>query len=157
MKEKVITKPEIKGDLIFDGKLIFKNNCAVFGSIKAEIIIAEKSIEAGWYIEAGGSIEAGRSIKAGEHVFTFRFRVRAKSITTNLLPFWRNYWAEMPPLKKWRKLILDESRCWDDYRKAISKAEAKKICAWNGWHWLIRAHLEMFFGLKDSVVPPEEK
>ena len=98
-----------------------------------------------WAIEAGGSIKAGGSI------FSFQFSISAKFIVSKTLPFWRKYWAEMPPMKKWRDLILNESKCWDDYRKAVTKREAKKICAWDGWHPILRAQLEMFFGLKDKV------
>jgi hypothetical protein len=54
----------------------------------------------------------------------------------------------MPPLKKWRKQILDSSLCWEDCKEMISDTEAKKICKWHGWHWILRAQLEMFFGLK---------
>ena len=147
MKEKIIRAKNIKGDVIFDGKVIFKNDCVVEGSIRARTIIAEQSIKAGWSIEAGGSIKAGGSI------FSFIFDIQAKNLTTKTLPFYRKYWAEMPPLKKWRDKILDESLCWDDYRnEMITKAEAEKICKWNGWHPLLRAHLEMFFGLKDKVM-----
>ena len=195
MKEKIIRAKNIKGDVIFDGKVIFKNDCVVEGSIRARTIIAEQSIEAGgsieagryikadasieaggyikagWsieagryikadasieaggYIKAGWSIEAGGSIKAGGSIFSFIFDIQAKNLTTKTLPFYRKYWAEMPPLKKWRDKILDESLCWDDYRnEMITKAEAEKICKWNGWHPLLRAHLEMFFGLKDKVM-----
>ena len=165
MQEKIITDAKINGNLIFDGKLIIKNDLVISGCIEAKIIIAEKGLSAGRSITAGGSITAGTSIEArgyimaggsitaGGYIFSFIFFVRAKAISTHTLPFWRDYWAEMLPLKKWRQEILS-GKCWDDYRKMISKAEAKKICAWPGWHWLLRAQLEMFFGLKDSVTPP---
>jgi hypothetical protein len=109
-------------------------------------------IEAGRFIEAGCSIEARESIEAGGHIFSFTFFVYAKRISTRTLPFWRDYWAEMPPLKKWKDRILDESFCWTDYRKMLTKKEAREVCAWDGWHWLLRAHLEMFFGLKKEHV-----
>jgi hypothetical protein len=143
-----------------------KFNCSIIldagWSIKAD-----GSIEAGWYIEAGGYIKAGRYIKAGGHIeagryikagghieaggyiFSFTFSVSAEFIITRKLPFWREYYAEMPPLKKYKKYILDEKKCWDFYKK-IDKKEAERICKWNGWHWLIRAQLEMFFGLKEK-------
>jgi len=38
----------------------------------------------------------------------------------------------------------------------ISKEEAEKICAWEGWHWILRAQLEMFFGLKEKYVIERE-
>jgi hypothetical protein len=36
----------------------------------------------------------------------------------------------------------------------LTKEEAEKVCAWDGWHWILRAQLEMFFGLVDKVRPP---
>ncbi|CAK0779105.1 hypothetical protein CCP2SC5_880011 [Azospirillaceae bacterium] len=62
----------------------------------------------------------------------------------------------MPPLKKWRALILDGKKCWDDYRNMLTPAEAREVCAWDGWHWILRAQLEMFFGLTDKVKPRAE-
>jgi len=62
----------------------------------------------------------------------------------------------MPPLSKWREAILDERLRWSDYKKLISKEEAEKICAWEGWHWILRAQLEMFFGLKEKYVIERE-
>ena len=58
----------------------------------------------------------------------------------------------MPPFKKWKKDILDENKYWATFKKLITTKEAKKICKWEGWHWIIRAQLEMFFGLKDKYM-----
>jgi len=60
----------------------------------------------------------------------------------------------MPPLKKWKKEILS-NKCWDDYRNLPTKKEAKKICDWDGWHWILKGQLEMFFGLADKCIPPK--
>ena len=57
----------------------------------------------------------------------------------------------MPPLKKWKDEILSDA-CWDDLRE-LMRDDAEEICAWDGWHWIIKAQLEMFFGLKDEYVP----
>jgi hypothetical protein len=57
----------------------------------------------------------------------------------------------MPPLKKWHAQILDESKCWDDLRAIATREEAADICAWEGWHPILKAQLEMFFGLKKRV------
>ena len=54
----------------------------------------------------------------------------------------------MPPMKKYREAILDERNCWDTLKAMITPAEAQKICKWNGWHWIVRAQLEMFLCLK---------
>ena len=113
------------------------------------------SIEAGGYIEAGGSIEAGGYIEAGGSIFSFLFEINCESLRTKLLPFWRNYWAEMPPMKEWKEQILSDM-CWDDLRKLPTKEEAKEICAWEGWHWILRVQLEMFFGLKEKHVMGKE-
>ena len=137
-------------------------------SIKAGGSIGSFSIKAGGDIEAGGSIRGGdiearnsiraggdigvSSIKAGGYIFSFAFKISCKKITTKLLPFWRDYWAEMPPFKKWKKEILENSNCWDDYKKIITKEEAEKICKWDGWHWILRVQLEMFFGLREEYI-----
>ena len=122
-------------------------------------IEAGGSIEAGRWIKAGGSIEAGEWIKAGRWIFSFYFNISASYIITKYLPFWREYWANMKPLKKWEQDILDMSNCWNDMRKLPTKDEAIKICNWSGWHWILRAQLEMFFGIKEKYIiapTPEE-
>jgi len=117
------------------------------------------SIEAGEYIKAGGSIEAGGYIKAGEYIeageyiFSYIFLISAKLISTKKLPFWREFYSEMPPLKKWKYKILSDL-CWDDLKYIPTADEAKQICSWDGWHWIIRGQLECFFGLKKSFKPP---
>lgn len=171
-----------KGDICHAGDIVFTRSCNVIGHIRAiggvccngdltvgEDIRAGNNIEVIGNISAGGPISSGElmaceEIESGEYVFSFPYRIHAKSIKTKTLPFWREYWADAPPLKKWRKDILAPSRCWDDLRKLPTKAEAEKICRWGGWHWIIRAQLEMFFGLKDVVeiaptrfVPPRNE
>jgi len=146
MTEKIINESRIEGDLIFDGKIIFVNDCYVTGNVKAG-----RGIEAREWIEAGEAIWAGGGIEA-EWVFSFTFSVSAKTITTKFLPFWRNYWAEMPPLKKWREDIMNDEKCWGDYPKMLTKKEKEEICAWDGWHWILRAQLEMYLGLKKEHV-----
>ena len=101
------------------------------------------------------SIEAGESIEAGWYVFSFRFSVSAKVISTKRLPFWREFWAEMPPLAKYRDVILNESNCWADLKR-IGQEDADEICAWEGWHWLLRGQLECLFGLRESFEPPKK-
>ena len=119
-------------------------------------IEAGLGIEAGWGIKAGEGIEAGEGIKA-KFVFSFQFKVQSKWIATLYLPFWRAFWAEMPPLKDFRDAIMDESKCWDALRSLVSEKKANEICAWDGWHPLLRAQLEMFFRLKDRVELPASK
>ena len=97
---------------------------------------------------------AGGSIEAGGYIFSFLFSVSAKSITTKRLPFWRNFYADVPPMKRWRNKILDENLCWDDLKNLPTEKEVLSIIAWEGWHWIIRGHLECFFGLKKSFIPP---
>jgi len=136
---------EIEGNLEVAEILIIGKALWVSGSIRAG-----GSIEAGWYIEAGGYIRAGGSIEAGGYIFSFVYQIATPRLTTKLLPYWRNYWSEMPPLKEFRDKILDESTCWDELRELI-KPKAREICAWDGWHPIIRVQLEMFFGLKKYV------
>jgi len=120
-----------------------------------EHIKAGRYIKAGEYIEAGGRIKAGESIKAGRYIFSFDFDLSATHIITKTVPFWRDFWAEMPPLKKWSKDILDDKNCWNDLRNILTKEEAAEVCGWDGWHWILRAQLEMFFGLKDKHIISE--
>ena len=118
-------------------------------------IMTEGLIEVGSFIVCD-NIRAEDYVKAGDYVYSYAYDIRAKCLITNKLPYRRHFWAEMSPLKKWKDKILDINLCWDDYRKMISKKEAKKICDWEGWHWILRAHLEMFFGLRKAVMPPKE-
>ena len=170
MKTKVIKDTHIKGNLDFDGKIVFKNFCIVDGYIRAQSIESDGSIESGGYIESSGSIKSGRyiesgeyiesdgSIRSGEYIFSFTFSIVAKYIITKTLPLGRYFWAEMPPLRKWKKEIQTIGLCWDDYRQMITRAEAEKICSWQGWHWILRAHLEMFLRLKKKYeIKKEEK
>jgi len=118
-------------------------------------IKAGEWIEAGEWIKAGGAIKAGGGIEAGGGIFSFTFEISAKWISSKILPFWRQYWAEMPPLKKWRKDILNHNNCWDKLRGLPTKDEALEICQWDGWHWILRGQLGCFFGLIDKFEPPK--
>ena len=152
----------IRFDLIFDKSILCKKSLYIKsgGSIEAGWSInaggsieAGGAIKAGVSIEAGGAIKAGGAINAGDYIFSFIFDIKCKSLKTKRLPFWRNYWSAMPPLKKYSNQILEENLCWNDLRE-LTKKDAKKICAWNGWHWILKAQLEMFFGLRNEVSPP---
>lgn len=156
------TSLDIEGNLEIDsalGWVKFKGFLKATGYIFAKAgsgIEAGKGIEAGFGIKAGYGIEAGYGIKAGKgikalFVFSFSFEIKAKWVATSLLPFWRNFWAEMEPLKEFKTDILNEDNCWGNLRKLIDDKKAKEICAWSGWHPILRAHLEMFFKLKKRV------
>jgi len=142
------------------GSAISRWSILAGGDLKAkdgaigENIWAGSDIWSGSYLEAKSGIRARGDIHCDEYAFSFDHRVEAASLSTRTLFFSRSYWAEMPPLKKWRREILYGDLCWDGFRSLATKAEAEEICAWNGWHWLLRAHLEMFFRLRDQVVPP---
>ena len=136
---------DLDGTVHVPGNLVAECSIDVRGYLSVD-----GSIEAGSSIEARGYIEAGRYIKAGG------YDIAATSISTKTLPYWRKYYADMPPLKKWRDKILDNNNCWHDLKLLPTKAEAKKICAWDGWHWIIRGQLECFFGLRESFSPPQE-
>ena len=123
------------------------------GSVKFEVDVV---LGEGWSIKAGGFIEAGGSIEAGGFIFSFVFDIQCKWFSTKTLPFWRKYWANMFPLRKWDRDILSE-KCWNELRKLPTKEEQKVICAWEGWHWILRGHLECFFGLKDKIYVEEVK
>jgi len=106
-------------------------------------------------IEAMRGIFARGDIYCGGYIFSFNHRVESASLHARTLPFSRSYWAAMPPLKKWRKAILS-GISWDKMRTLPTKEEAEKICAWDGWYWLTRVHLEMFFGLRSVMAPSKE-
>ena len=124
----------------------------------SEYVAAGGDIIANKYIVTGEYIKADESIKTGwieaDWIFSFDNNVSAETISTDHLPAWRKFWAEMPPLRRWREQILDESICWNDF-KAIPENEAREICAWEGWHWILRGQLECFFGFKHSFQPPK--
>ena len=130
-----------------------EGNVQIEGHLKLECSVEiNKCLIVKGSIEAGGYIEAGGHIKAGGYIFSFSFDISFREyLKSSTLPFYREFYAAMPPLKKYAKDILDESKCWDDYKRLITKEEAQKICAWDGWHWIIRVQLEMFFGLKERV------
>ena len=133
----------IKGNLEVDCSLDFSCSLIVDGYLY---------IEAGVSIEAGESIKAGGYIEAGGYVFSFYFEIDCKTLITRTLPFYREYWAGLSILKKWRKQILNRENCWGELRKLISKEEAKQICQWDGFHWILKRQLEMFLGLKTKHV-----
>lgn len=113
---------------------------------------------AGWSIESGKSIESGGSIVSDQFVHSMRYDIKAKSIKTRLLPHWRQYYADLPIMGKYRELILDTEMCWDDIRKAIiDGGDAQRIYDWDGWHWIIRGQIGCFLGLIESFSPPERR
>ena len=146
MKTTVVTETHASAVCV-EGSLSFEpigdhGIITIDGSVSAASI----NIKAGWSIKAGGSIEAGG------YVFSFTFSIVCKWFSTKRLPFWREFYAAMPPLKKWSQAIRDEGKCWNQLCTKISSEEAVEVCAWDGWHPLIRAQLEMFFRLKDKHV-----
>jgi len=46
-----------------------------------------------------------------------------------------------------------QNPAWEEF--IDSGAEAREICAWEGWHPHYRWQLEMFFGLKDEHIMEE--
>ena len=168
MEVKVITDTHIDGSIEFDGEVRFEpeGECGVI-SVTGGISVKRLIAKAGWSIKAGGSIEAGGSIKAGGYieageyieagtfVFSFTFSLQCTALHTKLLPFGRDYYAVMPPLLRWADDI--RNKCWAELRSLPTQDEAEEICNWNGWHWIIAAQLRMFFGLVESVTPPENR
>jgi len=130
------------GDIVADGSIKSSRYICVLGNINV-----------GRYVSAVEEIIAGESINAGWYIFSFDYIVKSAFISTKRLPFGRKFWAAMPPFKKWKREILSAA-CWNDLRSLPTKEEAIRICTWEGWHWLLRAHLEMFFGLKERISPP---
>lgn len=144
MDIRIVKETKISGSIEHQGELRFEPD-GDYGVIEVErSVVADRvSIKAGWSIKAGGSILA------------LTFEVRCTFLATKRLPFWREFYATMPPLTKWADAIRSGGNCWASLRSLPSREEAEQICAWDGWHWILRAQLEMFFGLKERVVPPE--
>ena len=175
------TRTSIDGDLTIDGDLFFcpvgeRGTIIVFGSIVARNI----TVKAGWSIEAGGSIESGGPIKSGGdiksgghiesggsiksgggiksgghiesggYIDSFYFSIKCKSLKTLILPYHRGFWAKMSPLKQYADIIQNPDNCWDRIRSELLP-HAVEVCAWEGWHPILAAQLQMFFKLKDRV------
>lgn len=138
-----------------------------FGMIEVNghVDVRGLSIKPGWWLWVGGSLKVGewlkvgRALKVGESlrvdtwlaaqsVESGHFSVRCSELRTSLMPLWREFYLPMPPLKKYEAVIREE--CWYEIREAL-KPDAEGICAWEGWHPLIRAQLQMFLGLRESV------
>lgn len=131
-------KLNVDGNLLLDVELIDRNlTIQVTGHIEFKKFASVKSIEAGWGIKAS-------------YVFSFTFEIKTKSLVTKILPFWRGFYAAMPVMSEFASAILDEDKCWNALRE-LTKPKAVEICAWGGWHPHIRAHLEIFYGLKKRV------
>ena len=179
MKELII-KTQAEADalvennvLYFDGSIIFKCSIKVGysirsggyiysnGSIRSDgdihsdgYIYSNGDIYSGGYIYSNGSIRSDGDIKAGGYIFSSVFEISCKFIVTRTLPFWRSYYAAMPPLTKYAASILNTSKCWDTLRQEIMP-DAEPICAWDGWHPIIRAQLRMYFGFSTQETLPE--
>jgi hypothetical protein len=134
-------------------------------------------IAAGGHIKIEGSVESGGNIAAREFIESSRSIRAMGSVVagTHIAASWgvsshvdiiectrlsccccdgvlsKLFLAEMKPFAKWKKVLLNTSNYYQDFRRLISTAEAKKICAWDGWHPHHRWHLEMFFGLKQCI------
>jgi hypothetical protein len=94
-------------------------------------------------------IKTGGGIKA-KFVFSHIFSVDCKFMQTTLLPFSRDFYAQMPPLQKFAEEIMDSKNCWDSLRE-LARPSAEEICRWDGWHPLIKAQLMMYFQLCEKV------
>jgi hypothetical protein len=121
------------------------------GSIEAgEYIKAGGSIDSDMYIYAGGFIRSGMwitargqiiaggliaatTVQTSEYVLSCEFRIEANEIWTKTLPFGRSFWDEMQP-----EIYL----------------ERPKTVLMDGWHWILKGHMECFLNIKDFFQPP---
>ena len=143
-KEEMEKYLDSDGNCTIKGNLIAKCNVTNTASLYVMgYIEADGYIKAGWYIEAGGYIKAS-------YVLSLNFDITCKKLITKKVPFCRKYYAQMPPLKKYKDHILDPSMCWGSLRELL-KPDAKKIVKWNGWHPIVRAQIKMFFELCKEV------
>jgi len=162
MKEKVIKTNKIKGDLKFDGKIIFKaglGRVEIEGVIEASLGIEIKDrtniysggnissggdIYSSGYISSGGNISSGGYISSGGNIF-FSFHIRFKTkISCTLLrilrddEFERSFWAEKLSLfgfKKVAEIIGDTNNCVNSIRGKIIRINGiqKKLLACKYW------------------------
>ena len=134
--------------------LWFKYGCSVLHLSAGKDIWANDGISANNRISAGRGIYAKQTI-SGLFVSSQTFDIKCEKLITSQLPFWRNFWAKQLPLKKWQNQILNDKNCWNDLKSIPTQQEKQEICAWEGWHPILKAQLEMFFGLKTEVLGSE--
>lgn len=83
------------------------------------------------------------------NIWSNKNNIKCKSLKTRTLPFYREYYAGLKLLKKYKRLIMTTRNCWDEIRQGIEEEDIKEICEWEGWHPLIKCQVEMFLGVKD--------
>jgi len=68
MKEKIITETRIEGNIIFDRKVIFENDCIVTGKIQAGDISSDGDINSDGHISSDGHINSDGDISSDGHI-----------------------------------------------------------------------------------------
>ena len=131
--------------------IVAKKSIKSGNNISGYSIISGGAITANGWITAHNLIEADGAVQTEHFAFSFNHAIVCETLRTKLLPYNRNYWAEMKPLRRWRADILNTDNCWEKLRALFTTADAREICAWDGWHPILRAHLEMFFNLRTEV------
>ena len=97
-------------------------------------------IESRSYIESRGYIKSGGYIEAG-YILSLIFEIKCEKMITSKMPFYRNYYSEMPGMEKFAEII--QEKCWDDIREALM-GERDYILNLPCWHPIIRTHIENF-------------
>ncbi len=116
------------GEFITAGGVIESDQHILAGGF----IRSESNIRAIGPITAGGFI-AAQVIQTQAYVLSYEFRIEADEIWTKTLPFGRSFWDKMQPeiyLERPRTVLMD------------------------GWHWILKGHMECFLGMKEFFQPP---
>jgi cytoskeletal protein CcmA (bactofilin family) len=119
-------------------------------------IVAGHAITAGRAVEAKQLIHCGGAIQAGSWVMCPALDIKCTELRNRLLPFGREFWANLPMLAKWREQILDPKMPWLDIRRLATPQEARKIAETPFGHWSLEGQLRVFLGAQGKVDPPSE-
>ncbi len=117
-------------------------------------IVAGHAITAGRAVEAKQLIHCGGAIQAGSWVMCPALDIKCTELRNRLLPFGREFWANLPMLAKWREQILDPKMPWLDIRRLPTPQEARTIAETPFGHWSLEGQLRVFLGAQPKVDPP---
>jgi cytoskeletal protein CcmA (bactofilin family) len=118
-------------------------------------IVVGHGITAGRAVEAKQLIHCGGPIQAGSWVMCPSLNIKCSELRNRLLPFGREFWANLPMLTKWRDKILDPKMPWLEIRRLPTQQEARKIAETPFGHWSLEGQLRVFLGAQGKVDPPD--
>lgn len=114
--------------------------------VLGDIVANSGAIQATGNIVATGRIATPAGLHA-RSVSSLVHDVRCKYLETRELPMGPAFYAGVPPTAgKFATLMALPAR---DTLSEQWREDAATLCAWDGWHALIRAQLRMYFGLSE--------